>query len=213
MTWRCAAHQPRFAPFHLRFHPLLRRSFGFSFCSFSFSPFASSYLRRAHFVNQLPLLFRFSSYFLPFLSFFFSLSLYPDRLIFLLQPSPRLLEFSHYHTYPRFPVSVFPLISPSRAIPPNSSATAGGSCAFDALLGEPLGEQRVIIKIEPAKTSPAHSVRYRFPRTVSPIDCLRPHLILLLPFFSLLPGQTYRRANTESHAPGNLRSELARYRG
>lgn len=31
VTWRCAAHQPRFAPFHLRFHPLLRPSFGFSF--------------------------------------------------------------------------------------------------------------------------------------------------------------------------------------
>lgn len=31
MTWRCAAHQPRFAPFHLRFHPLLRPSFGFFF--------------------------------------------------------------------------------------------------------------------------------------------------------------------------------------
>lgn len=52
MTWRCAAHQPRFAPFHLRFHPLLRRSFGFSFCSLSFSPSASSYLCYTYFVNE-----------------------------------------------------------------------------------------------------------------------------------------------------------------
>lgn len=36
VTWRCAAHQPRFAPFHLRFHPLLRPSFGFSFLRPSF---------------------------------------------------------------------------------------------------------------------------------------------------------------------------------
>lgn len=42
------------------------------FCSLSFSPFASSYLRCTYFVNEVPLLFRFSSLFLSFLPFFFS---------------------------------------------------------------------------------------------------------------------------------------------
>lgn len=107
VTWRCAAHQPRFAPFHLRFHPLLRRSFRFSFCSLSFSPFASSYLRCTYFVNEVPLLFRFflPSAFPPFLSFSFFLlffhfaPLYLERLIFLLQPSPsRIFALPYFST-------------------------------------------------------------------------------------------------------------------
>jgi len=44
VTWRCAAHQPRVAPFHLRFHPLLRRSFRVSLPLSSFFPPSPSLL-------------------------------------------------------------------------------------------------------------------------------------------------------------------------
>lgn len=93
VTWRCAAHQPRFAPFHLRFHPLLRFSFGFSFYLLSFSPFASSYLCYTYFVNETPLLFRclsLSSRAAPFRL---------NRLIFLFQPSLHSQIFIQLHFY------------------------------------------------------------------------------------------------------------------
>lgn len=98
VTWRCAAHQPRFAPFHLRFHPLLRRSFEFSFCSPSFSltlfcfviPMLHLLCQRNRALAPLPFLF---------------LSLHaPFRLeidwyfYFNLRCS---LEFSHYRAFPR----------------------------------------------------------------------------------------------------------------
>jgi hypothetical protein len=48
VTWRCAAHQPRVAPFHLRFHPPLtslsfRVSLSLSFFFFSCSPAVPSH--------------------------------------------------------------------------------------------------------------------------------------------------------------------------
>lgn len=120
MTWRCAAHQPRFAPFHLRFHPLLRRSFGFSFCSLSFSPFASSYLRCTYFVNEVPLLSvsplsLFLSLRSLFVSFFFSRA--PPRstdisitTIFArrLFSNFRITILSTASNIPRVPLSTFP---------------------------------------------------------------------------------------------------------
>lgn len=118
VTWRCAAHQPRFAPFHLRFHPLLRPSFEFSFCSLSFSPFASSYLCYTYFVNETPLLFRFfSSLRTPFRL---------DRLIFLFQPSllSRIFTLLHFYTI------TFRNVAPPYTFPPSDSAVANDSLEF-----------------------------------------------------------------------------------
>lgn len=173
VTWRYAAHQPRFAPFHLRFHPLLRSSFGFSFCSLSFSLFASSYLCYTYFVNETPLLFRF-----------FSSLRAPFRLetdwyfYFNLRCS---LEFSHYYTFTQLrfatllrSILVLPLISRLQTIPSNFSSISSRSFMFVGLLGKRIGKQRVIIKTIAAKFSPlcifdraANSVRIL--RTVSSV--------------------------------------------
>lgn len=131
VTWRCAAHQPRFAPFHLRFHPLLRRSFGFAVF---FAPLlflsrssASSYLCYTYFVNEtvLSLLFRF----------FFSLSfsLYTravpprDQLIFLFQPS----LLSRIFALPRFSAITFRnTVSLPRTFSPYDFAVANDSLEY-----------------------------------------------------------------------------------
>jgi len=117
VTWRCAAHQPRFAPFHLRFHPLLRRSFGFSFCSPSFSLtlfcFVIPMLHLLCQRNRSP-----RSSLVSFSLFAFRL----DRLIFLFQPS----LLSRIFTLPRFSAITFrnAAFSPYTLPPPYDSAVA-----------------------------------------------------------------------------------------
>lgn len=123
MTWRCAAHQPRFAPFHLRFHPLLCRSFGFSFCSlfFSFVCFVISTLyllcQRNFASASFPLLFA------PFL---------PGRADISISISA---AFSNFHTLPHFSAITFrdaarsPPLHPF-TFPPSDFAVASDYAEF-----------------------------------------------------------------------------------
>jgi len=153
VTWRYAAHQPRFAPFHLRFHPLLRFSFEFSFCSLFFSPFTSSYLCYTYFVNETPLLFRFfSSLRAPFRL---------DRLIFLFQPSllSRIFTLLHFYTI------TFRNAAPLYFFSLSDFAVANDSLEFlldqsfihvVSLLSKRVGKQRVIIKTITVKSLPLH---------------------------------------------------------
>lgn len=199
MTRRCAAHQPRFAPFHLRFHPLLRRSFGFSFRRFSFSPSASSYLHRTHFVNRVPLLFRFSSYLLPFPPCFLPSrpSLYPDRLdisITIFAAPLRMFALPYLSAFPRALLrSDFTLANDSAEIPPRPVARSRST-----LYWTNRSENGELLSRSTPQNPSTPRIRHD---TACSGNCLRPRFIslLLLLFFlhrpNLSPGK-YRVART-----------------
>lgn len=178
VTWRCAAHQPRFAPFHLRFHPLLRRSFGLSFCSPSF--FSHALLLRHTYVTLTLSTKPFSS--LLFLFFFLLFSFCLDRLIFLFQPS----LLSRIFTLPRFsaitfrnaaspPILSLPMIPRLQTMPPNTSSTSR-SFTFVGLLDKQVGKSGGLLSSSTPR-NPRPCICDTTPvfvlRTVSPVDYLR----------------------------------------
>lgn len=123
VTWRCAAHQPRFTPFHLRFHPLLRRSFGLPLSSFFF---ASSYL----YAILIPLLLLLLCCFFFLFSFLFApLTPKPTDISILILAALsnfRRYSFQRYRALPRrCPSRTFPptLISPWQTTPSNALST------------------------------------------------------------------------------------------
>lgn len=98
VTWRCAAHQPRVAPFHLRFHPLLRRSFRLSFYllpSSLRSPFHFSFFSLCFVIPWLYVLCQRN----------------PAPLAKLLFPLHRATKIEYFYFSPWLPSRIFPHFS------------------------------------------------------------------------------------------------------
>lgn len=166
-AWRGGAPRTSHAlpPFHLRFHPLLRSSFGFSFCPLSFSLFTSSYLCYTYFVNE---------------------TLTPLPLLFLssraVQPRPTDISISVFAALSNFTLLHFCAItfresaplctfSPSDStvanlpsIPSNSSPEQNHSFTFVGLLGEQVITKVVAAPAPSASHSHSENCFFDYPR-------------------------------------------------